>query len=533
MSYFLTRNNETAIKFGTHEISLKTDKSFGNPYFDVDFKVIFTRPDGTNVSTDGFYDGGKIFKARAYCDMVGQWKWKTVSSHPDLSDRTGFFEVFPSLLKGKLRIHPDDKHQYVYDNGDWFLHIGDTAYRYVVDTELFYKEYLNQAATAGFTKLRCWFCQDRSNVQALFQYDRKYLNLSYWQEAEKRLFYALNNYPEINIQLIIYGEDIEEVRRYARGDQISKLAARYAQARFSAFANISWCIANDFRLEDGSPEYIERDGQDVIDKEELREGIKQIGYDMLEREPWGTLITNHQSRFSGYMFTDETWSDIITLEDLGQVEGELILKYRKEGNYPVVLEEDRYEHWRIPKHDRYFFRRLMWASLLSGGHATYGGLKTYEQYDGGLSGLYGYFDACQEGKLEEGAHDFIQIHKFFKDTGITLVGMIPDDAIAGGQPLLYKVSRSEDKDLFIIYLANPDIYQDHKPDGFDGNYTDEFAAPAKSKPSVTLAIPDWGFRASWFNPVTGEWLAEEIIDGGNCKVIAPGSGDWVVYLKVI
>jgi hypothetical protein len=32
------------------------------------------------------------------------------------------------------------------------------------------------------------------------------------------------------------------------------------------------------------------------------------------------------------------------------------------------------------KNPRYFVRRLMWASLLSGGHATYGGGRTYEAY---------------------------------------------------------------------------------------------------------------------------------------------------------
>ena len=43
------------------------------------------------------------------------------------------------------------------------------------------------------------------------------------------------------------------------------------------------------------------------------------------------------------------------------------------------------ESYISPKHDRYFFRRLMWASLLSGGHATYGGLATYEAFAGTIS----------------------------------------------------------------------------------------------------------------------------------------------------
>jgi hypothetical protein len=35
----------------------------------------------------------------------------------------------------------------MYDNGEWFLHIGDTGYRYVVDTEPEWQRYLDQAVT--------------------------------------------------------------------------------------------------------------------------------------------------------------------------------------------------------------------------------------------------------------------------------------------------------------------------------------------------------------------------------------------------
>ncbi|MHC4512054.1 MAG: apiosidase-like domain-containing protein, partial [Planctomycetota bacterium] len=121
----------------------------------------------------------------------------------------------------------------------------------------------------------------------------------------------------------------------------------------------------------------------------LRQTIDKIGRDMAAREPWGTLLTNHQSRFKGYDFVDAEWSDIIMLEDLDQTDGRIFRQYYDKRAVPMVLDEDRYEHWRNPKHDRYFFRRLMWASLFSGGHATYGGLRTYEPYG------VGKYQACK------------------------------------------------------------------------------------------------------------------------------------------
>ena len=100
-------------------------------------------------------------------------------------------------------------------------------------------------------------------------------------------------------------------------------------------------------------------------------------------------------------FADSPWSDIITLEDLDQVDGKILLRYRQTGSDPIVNDEDRYELYRNAGNRRYFFRRLMWASLLSGGHATYGGLKTYEAHDGGPTrGVQGYFDANRDGVVD-------------------------------------------------------------------------------------------------------------------------------------
>ena len=47
--------------------------------------------------------------------------------------------------------------------------------------------------------------------------------------------------------------------------------------------------------------------------------INKMGNDFNVREPWGTLITNHQARSTGYDFFEEPWSDIVTLEEIDEV----------------------------------------------------------------------------------------------------------------------------------------------------------------------------------------------------------------------
>ncbi|MHC4542069.1 MAG: DUF5060 domain-containing protein, partial [Planctomycetota bacterium] len=241
ISLWLTNIGSAAVVSFPHrgyfELSLETSAGIANPFADVEFKVVFERPDGSKVPADGFYDGDGIFKARAYCDTVGRWGWKSSSNVFDLSSESGQFDVKPSSRRGKLRLHKEDPRQFAYDNGQWFLHIGDTGYRYVTlhigdtgyryvtQTEPKWKEYIDQAAKMGATKIRTWFCQGRSDVQILFSNGRKELNLDYWQEIDGRLKYALEKHPHIIFKLIPYGEDTEELRRYEKGDEAAKLIA--------------------------------------------------------------------------------------------------------------------------------------------------------------------------------------------------------------------------------------------------------------------------------------------------------------------
>ncbi len=361
LAEIVSRGNQPALLRGVYEVLLTPEVIPDQPFLPDFAMVTFTRPDGTKVEADGFYDGENVFRARAYCGMA-EWTWRCTSRDKRMDGSQGGFTVIASNLPGKLRQHPGDRHQFVYDNGEWFLHIGETGYRYLTSTEKKWKPYINQAARMGATKIRTWFCQDRHDVQILFSENRRSLNLSYWQEMDRRLAYALERYPGIQFQLIPYGEDTEELKRYAEGDEMSKLLARYAQARFSAYPNVQWCISNDREIISEG----EETGRKIMASK-----IHRIALDMQANEPWGTLLTNHQSRFKGYHFIHAGWSDITTLEDLDQVKGELLLQYRKTSGVPVVLDEDRYETYREPKHPRYFFRRLMWASLFSGGFATY------------------------------------------------------------------------------------------------------------------------------------------------------------------
>lgn len=512
----IARMADTASLFGVYEIELDGLPASAGAGFTVPIRVEFTLPDQSTVRVDAFHDGPGVQRARAYCRQTGLWKWRTLAEDNKIPTRSGEFRVVPSDLRGKLRIAEQDPYQFQYDNGEWFLHLGDTGYRYVVDTEPNWQSYIDQAAAAGFTKVRTWFCRSRSTVEALLSSDRETFNLPYWQEIERRLIYALNHHPQINFQLIPYGEDTDEIKRYADGDPAAQGIMRYAQARWSAFPNVHWCFSNDRQIVEKG----ELSGREV-----RRAMIEQIGDDARQREPWRTLLTNHQARFSGYDFPAAGWSDIVTLEDIDQVHGKLILEFRQQTKAPAVLDEDRYELYRNPANARYFFRRFAWASLLSGGHPTYGGLRSYEPDDGSLAqGIHGYYDANREGVLTQGAHDYRYIHQFFEETGLTLIGFQPDDAFVGADPLRWKGMHRDG--TYLLYLANPSGSEPR---------TDN---PAPHRPSVEIWLPDGQYSVKWYDPKTGKWRDGAGIGGSKQQLSPPGSdrinwGDWIVWLQKI
>jgi hypothetical protein len=496
---------------GVWQVELVATEDIADPFFDVNVQLIFVRPDRSEVKAEAFFRGEQTWVARAYCDQLGRWTWRSAASLPSLDGRSGAFDVRRFDLPGKLRKHPRDPHQFVYDNGRWFLHLGDTGYRYLADTEPLWQQYIDEAAQVGFTKIRTWFCRSRGGVEALFTRDRGGLDLAYWNEMERRLAYALEKYPHIQFQLILYGEDTAELLRYGQGDRASQLVAKYAQARFSAFPTVHWCISNDREISSKAG------GRNISP-----DIINQIGRDMRAREPWGTLLTNHQSRFSGYSFAEADWSDIVTLEDMDQVAGEVLLKYRKLADDPVVNDEDRYGIYRSPAHDRYFFRRLMWASLLSGGHATYGGLETYEAFAGDdkTKGVQGYLTAVQDGRLDDGAQDFKWIRKFFEEAELTLVDFEPADKIAGGDAPAVKAA--SDGKTIVVYAHNPDLRQPEK------------ANAAESPAEIALDLPQGDWSVRWFDPRSGQWhkpAQQQAVSGGSQRSFtSPFNGDAILLL---
>lgn len=112
----------------------------------------------------------------------------------------------------------------------------------------------------------------------------------------------------------------------------------------------------------------------------------------------------------------------------------------------------------------------------------------------------------------------MHIHRFFADSGLTLVNMKPDDAVVGDDPAKFKCIHNHHS--YIIYLANPDRREPEEAD------------VSTTVPAVVVQLPMGAFTAKWYNPRQGQWMAGSTISGGSQRLKAPGPGDWICLVTV-
>ncbi len=492
---------------GCHEIAFPASSPDGP---DLPLLASYTLPSGAIKSTRGFATADGQMKSRCYVDEEGLWSWEA----KNLEGRclqTGTFSVVNSPLPGKLRISRSDPRQLQTDIGRWYLNFGDNAYRFLALDESRWRAYVDQSAQAGFNRIRSWLSP---SVDALLDTERKKLDLDAWERIDERLCYALQRHPEMQFELVLLGPNADDIKRFGEGELGAHSVFRYAIERFSPLPNVHWSLA---------------DNADDTDTE-IAQAITMAGDALFESDPWNSLSTQTGSYFQSPRNADKKWVSIQSIRTLGEVVGKETLSARAAQVKPVAVSQDRGEHEYAPKFPRYYFRRLFWGTLLSGGLPTYTGLKTSKPHDRNDCGIEGYYDACNSSRLRSGAHDLLQIKRFFAETQVSLENWTPDDSLSGNNPLLVKTAISEEGDACIAYVANPESYAAHSPEGFDGVHSDAFSNTSETFTTFTLELPFSSGRVKWYSPTTGEWKGEAEITKNSTTLLTPEPGDWVAWV---
>ena len=227
----------------------------GNPFTEVEVSARFT--DGTrSVEAEGFYDGEGVYRVRFMPEAAGKWSYRTASNRAELAGREGEFFVTPPSPGNHGPVRVAREHHFAYADGTPFRPVGTTIYGWMHRSEELREQTLRTLAASPFNKARMLLLpQDFPADQApppVFAFEGRPpadWNLARFNPAFFRHVEAcIRRLRELGVEcdLILfhpYGKMWGMDHMDAAGDD---RYVRQVVARFAAFRNIWWSLANEY-----------------------------------------------------------------------------------------------------------------------------------------------------------------------------------------------------------------------------------------------------------------------------------------------
>ncbi len=239
------------------EIELQGSET-GNPFVQVLLTGRFSIGNRT-VSIDGFYDGDGQYKIRFMPDRTGSWTYRTFSNSAELDGQSGSFTCIEPEPGNRGPVRIRDTYHLEYEDGTPHFSFGTTCYAWVHQPNQMQEQTLETIKKSPFNKLRMcifpkWYPFNRVEPENYpFQgdppdrWDFSRFNPAFFRHIEKRVLQLREMGIETDLILFHPYDDghwrfdrmtAEEDDRYLR----------YIIARFSAFRNVWWSLANEFDL---------------------------------------------------------------------------------------------------------------------------------------------------------------------------------------------------------------------------------------------------------------------------------------------
>jgi hypothetical protein len=309
----------------------------GNPFTDVQLAARFNNSGQHSVDVSGFYDGDGVYRIRFMPPAQGQWRYETKSNRPELSGKSGSFTATPPTGNnhGPVRVH--NTFHFAYADGTPYRQIGTTCYAWTHQGDEREEQTLATLKGAPFNKIRMcvfpkWYAYNRDEPPIYpfegtppNKWDTTRFNPAFFRHQEKRI--AQLRHLGIEADLILFHPYDEGHWGFDRMDAASDdRYLKYVVARFGAFRNVWWSMANEFDfMKEKKPADWDRyfkivDESDPYDHLRSVHNGRQI-YD--HNKPWVT----HASIQNGS-----------AVEDFGRA-----TLYRDVYRKPVVFDEVKYE----------------------------------------------------------------------------------------------------------------------------------------------------------------------------------------------
>jgi hypothetical protein len=325
---------DTVEQWGVFELELKGPTN-GNPFLDVRFDAVFDNG-AKKVEAAGFYDGDGVYRLRFMPDSPGPWHYETRANRWELTHKQGSFTATTPKPgnHGPVRVH--NTHHFAYADGTPFKQVGTTIYNWLDTPEELQEQTLQTLAKAPFNKARMLITQQPTSYQKKFapprwpfvgepphNWDYTRFNPDFFRHYEHRLAQLRELGVEADLILFNpYGKWGFETMDTAGDERY----VRYVVARFAAFRNIWWSLANEWDFLRTKTE---------ADWDRLGALVQQCDpYDHLRSIHNSSLIYNHTKPW----VTHASIQSGAAVQDPGRAE-----IYRQVYSKPVVFDEVGYE----------------------------------------------------------------------------------------------------------------------------------------------------------------------------------------------
>lgn len=329
-----------------------TGPETGNPFTEQWIKGVFTGRSET-VETDGFYDGNGIFKVRFMPSFEGEYRFTLTASFP-MEDAEGSFRVTAPGENNHGPVRAAHTWHFSYEDGTPYYSLGTTCYVWELQSDERISQTLESLREAGFNKIR--FCifpkhydynlgEPRSYPYEGAPMDSSVLTkenfMDYTGKTEGNAWdlerfcpahFAHIEQCVIKLQEIGVEADLILMHPYDRWgfSQMSAeqddLYLNYVAARFSAYRNVWWSLANEY---------------DLMEHKTLKDWERYAGI-LCQKDPYQHLRSIHNCG-AFYEYT-RPWITHCSIQRQELYRGaELVCEWRMRYKKPVVLDEIAYE----------------------------------------------------------------------------------------------------------------------------------------------------------------------------------------------